>query len=877
MKKPGFFTAWAFGLALVQSAVSAPEYIAHFASFPAYPYNTSAYKLGGAFVGCGPTTGAMMFGYFQAAYSLTDLLTSPGTGVDKGLNTAWALHGAAYMNTGADGFGNVLNIKPGLVNYAAAKGYTVKVLIHVSPTYTSPNATFDAYGPFGDAWTNDASFFQQKADGSWKIDPASFCDFLEPNLDAGIPIFLTIDSDGNGGGDHWVALVGFDRATGKYAFYNTYSTTLQWADIYYVIDSSGHKVNSISYVRTVALSIPDIASSPAAGTFGTVTMGSWVERAFTISNLGNADLSVTGVTLSGVNAADFSIQSGGGSFTLAAAAARDIVVRFTPSGAGSRTAALNIAGNDPDENPFTISLNGTGTAGSVPDIACDPDSWNYGNVEIGSHSEKTFTVSNEGTSGLSVTSVVISGTDASQFSIESGGGAFTLAAAGTRGIVVRFAPSSEGVKSASLDVSSNDPDEGTLSIDMTGSTPSAAAAPPPRNLTALNGFDGAVPLAWKAPTGVSAEDPVRGYHIYRSVPFTKSQFLGTTSNTYFRDASAVNKTDYTYTVKAVYHDGESAASNTAQGEAISRGYTVQSTFTTSPPAIDGVVGTIEWYHAGAANIIPPGVTGMVSFIVMNDANYLYVAVNDERDASLDKNDTFGLFFDSDHNGEWPSSLPSMEGLLQLFWNGTESACSYLGAKGTWPFGITGGSWTKPPGVTAAVSAASGHVQYEGRISLPICLQAVPGDTLGILVYLFEGNTETFHGVWPQETPLKLAAYTTGYGWAYGPFAYGDIRLARQTAVDGALAAVPDAFRLGQNYPNPFNPVTTISYSLPASSDIRLAVYDVAGRLVSVLAEGRQPAGEYRVCFDAEGLNSGIYFCRLAAGSRIVTQKMTLLK
>jgi len=226
------------------TGVATLEYITHFASFPAYPYNTAAYKQNNALVGCGPTTGAMMFGYFQAVYSLTDLLTNPGTGVDKGLNTAWALHGSSYMQTQSDGFGNVNRIKPGLEGYATSKGYRVQVTIHVSPTYSAQNPDgWNDYGSFGDAWTNDGNYMIKNADNTWRIDTDLFCNFLSANLSQGIPIFLTIDSDGNGGGDHWVALVGFNRTTKQYAFYNTYDTLLHWANIYYVADPGGNRVN----------------------------------------------------------------------------------------------------------------------------------------------------------------------------------------------------------------------------------------------------------------------------------------------------------------------------------------------------------------------------------------------------------------------------------------------------------------------------------------------------------------------------------------------------------------------------------------------------------------------------------------------------------
>ena len=76
--------------------------------------------------------------------------------------------------------------------------------------------------------------------------------------------------------------------------------------------------------------------------------------------------------------------------------------------------------------------------------------------------------------------------------------------------------------------------------------------------------------------------------------------------------------------------------------------------------------------------------------------------------------------------------------------------------------------------------------------------------------------------------------------------------------------VPERYGLFQNYPNPFNPVTAISYRLPVVSRVRLVVYDVLGREVARLVDGRQMPGEHTVSWDGGGSASGVFFCRLLA-------------
>jgi hypothetical protein len=91
------------------------------------------------------------------------------------------------------------------------------------------------------------------------------------------------------------------------------------------------------------------------------------------------------------------------------------------------------------------------------------------------------------------------------------------------------------------------------------------------------------------------------------------------------------------------------------------------------------------------------------------------------------------------------------------------------------------------------------------------------------------------------------------------------------------SAIPEKTKLFQNYPNPFNPSTTIKYELPKSSIVRLGVYDMLGREVSVLVNERRDAGVHEVTFDASGFSSGVYFFRLQAGDFIESKKLILLK
>ena len=98
-----------------------------------------------------------------------------------------------------------------------------------------------------------------------------------------------------------------------------------------------------------------------------------------------------------------------------------------------------------------------------------------------------------------------------------------------------------------------------------------------------------------------------------------------------------------------------------------------------------------------------------------------------------------------------------------------------------------------------------------------------------------------------------------------------------TSVKPALQTAPVSLRLEQNYPNPFNPKTVISGQWTADSEVRLVVYDLLGREIAVLANGRFPAGRYTFTFDGSNLSSGVYFYRLVAGNAAAVRKMTLVR
>jgi plastocyanin len=87
----------------------------------------------------------------------------------------------------------------------------------------------------------------------------------------------------------------------------------------------------------------------------------------------------------------------------------------------------------------------------------------------------------------------------------------------------------------------------------------------------------------------------------------------------------------------------------------------------------------------------------------------------------------------------------------------------------------------------------------------------------------------------------------------------------------------NSFELKQNYPNPFNPTTNINFSIPKSEFVKISVFDLLGREIATLSEGKLNSGSYNVKFDASNFSSGVYFYKISAGEFNAIKRMLLLK
>ena len=87
----------------------------------------------------------------------------------------------------------------------------------------------------------------------------------------------------------------------------------------------------------------------------------------------------------------------------------------------------------------------------------------------------------------------------------------------------------------------------------------------------------------------------------------------------------------------------------------------------------------------------------------------------------------------------------------------------------------------------------------------------------------------------------------------------------------------EVFELGNNYPNPFNPTTIVPFTMTEAAHVSIKAYDLLGREVKVLVDGRMSAGAHEVVFEASTLPTGVYLIRMEAAGTVQIQRVTLMK
>jgi len=310
---------------------------------------------------------------------------------------------------------------------------------------------------------------------------ADILDLLAPG--SGIISTLPNRSDGSKSGTSMAA----PHVAGAWAILKSADPTASVDELLRLLKSTGQRIedsrsgipNSPRITKRINLAkaidrlapadttAPDIQVQPSSYDFGDVTVGdSSRGKRLTISNIGDSDLVIGSVTLPGTK---FVISNDNCSNTTVAAGANcTITVTFTPSSEGAKTATVSIPSNDSDTATATVTLTGNGIEAVqlLPDISVTPMSYDFGDVLVGESGVKRLTISNVGDGDLEIGSVSLAGAD---IIISRDNCSNTTVAAGANcTVTVTFTPTSDGAKTATVSIPSNDSDAATVQVKLNG-------------------------------------------------------------------------------------------------------------------------------------------------------------------------------------------------------------------------------------------------------------------------------------------------------------------------------------------------------------------------------------------------------------------------
>ena len=232
---------------------------------------------------------------------------------------------------------------------------------------------------------------------------------------------------------------------------------------FFILNASTGSIEGVSGTIFASSGQPqDIAADPEAVDFGDVFVEEDATETFDLINVGETQLTVSTITttdlrftiLSPPGDQAFVIPGNGGSQT--------VVVQFRPTAIGLREANVRVTSSDPDEPVFYVPVRGNG---GPRDIDVYPTSLDFGKVGEGDSSDRIFLIRNTGTAPLTVSGILIDGSD---FSLLSPAFPQTLTQNESVDVTARFSPSTHGLRTDILTVVSDDPDEGNVPVDLVG-------------------------------------------------------------------------------------------------------------------------------------------------------------------------------------------------------------------------------------------------------------------------------------------------------------------------------------------------------------------------------------------------------------------------
>ena len=222
-------------------------------------------------------------------------------------------------------------------------------------------------------------------------------------------------------------------------------------------------------------------------------------KSLTISNPGQDAIQISSIKRAGASGAEFVVNAPAQPFTIPAGDFRTVTIAFQPAGEGLRRGTLEITSNSCTQPKLNVTLVGTGV---FPNVVVEPNPIDVGSSPVGKAGKPTaITVSNEGAAELKITAVQIIGADAADFVLTGLPPVpKTLLAGESFVFSIRMKATAEGLRLATINVLSDDPDGGTFAVAVRGTATPAVSPSPSASATATTS---ATPTA----TASATEEP----------------------------------------------------------------------------------------------------------------------------------------------------------------------------------------------------------------------------------------------------------------------------------------------------------------------------------------------------------------------------------
>ena len=236
--------------------------------------------------------------------------------------------------------------------------------------------------------------------------------------------------------------------------------------------SDGAAPAVVNLSATAVVSAPQISLSSTSVQFGAVSDGSTGNATLLITNNGNADLTISVVSVTGTG---FGVNGIATPKTISAGQSISAELTFQPTVAGAASGTLSFTSNDPTNPTMAVALAGTGSTAAAGQLQANPTSLSFGTVGTGGNSTKTVVFSNTGTAAIQISTLAVSGAGFSASGIAT---PLILNPAATATLIVVFTPTAGGSASGTVTVTTDQLHSPmTISLTGTGAVPGLSITP----------------------------------------------------------------------------------------------------------------------------------------------------------------------------------------------------------------------------------------------------------------------------------------------------------------------------------------------------------------------------------------------------------------